>query len=123
MRVLLVDNDVAMLRLLQRMLAHAGHDVQTADSPYGATATVQRFQPHVVVLDVMMPGLQGTSLAEIMLKTELKARPVIVLYSAMPDDELRKEAQRIGVQWVSKTKGPGEIVAHIERCAKAPIPA
>jgi DNA-binding response OmpR family regulator len=118
-RVLIVDDDPAILRMLVRVLTVRGHEVDGADSPYGVSAVVQQRQPDVVLLDVMMPGLSGTSLAQLIEKLDMPTRPTVILYSAMPEDQLRKAALGVGARYVSKTRGPGAIVTEIERAFAA----
>src|ERR1700730_7933066 len=58
-RVLLVDDDVQILPLLQRGLAYEGFEVYTAvDGESGLVAAKER-QPHIVLLDIAMPGIDG----------------------------------------------------------------
>jgi CheY-like chemotaxis protein len=114
-RVLVVDDDSAILRMLSRVLTVRGHEVFEAESPYGVSAVVQQRQPDVVLLDVMMPGLSGTALAQLIDKLDMPTKPVIILYSAMPEDQLRRAAASVGARYVSKTRGPGAIVTEVER--------
>jgi DNA-binding response OmpR family regulator len=58
-RVLLIDDDLQILPLLQKGLAFEGFEVYTAvDSESGLVAAKQ-YQPHLVLLDIAMPGLDG----------------------------------------------------------------
>jgi CheY-like chemotaxis protein len=122
-RVVVVDDDEAMLRMISRMLTARGHEVHAAETPYGISAVVQQQQPDAVLLDIMMPGLSGVSLVQLIDKLDLKQKPALVLYSAMPEDQLRRAAQGVGARYVAKTRGPSAIVAELERAlaAKKPI--
>lgn len=63
LRVLVVDDDPNLRRLVSIRLEKAGHKVLAADSPAEALAVVQeRGAPDVVVLDVTMPGMTGLEL-------------------------------------------------------------
>ena len=58
-RILLVDDDPKIVPLLQRGLAYEGFEVYTAlDGPAGLDAA-RRHQPHLVLLDIAMPGPDG----------------------------------------------------------------
>jgi two-component system response regulator MprA len=58
-RVLLIDDDLQILPFLQKGLAFEGFEVYTAvDSESGLVAAKQ-YQPHLVLLDIAMPGLDG----------------------------------------------------------------
>ena len=58
-RVLVVDDDPKILSLLRRGLSFEGYQVTTADDGPGALASARDEPPDLVVLDVMMPGLDG----------------------------------------------------------------
>jgi two-component system, OmpR family, response regulator MprA len=58
-RVLVVDDDVLVRRMLARSLAAAGFEVEEAADGGAALATVERSTPDLVVLDVTMPGVDG----------------------------------------------------------------
>jgi two-component system response regulator MprA len=59
MRVLVVDDDPPVRRMLERSLAAEGFDVRTAPDGGAALALAEREAPDLVVLDVAMPGLDG----------------------------------------------------------------
>jgi DNA-binding response OmpR family regulator len=58
-RVLLVDDDPKIVSLLQRGLAFEGFDVVAAAEGVAALASAERQRPHVVLLDISMPGPDG----------------------------------------------------------------
>ncbi len=69
LRILLVDDETALLRLLQRHLQRSGHQVLAADS---AEAALEQLRdgprgPDVLITDEVLPGMAGTELARVML--------------------------------------------------------
>jgi DNA-binding NtrC family response regulator len=78
LRILIIDDDPIVLHILQAILSDAGHEVQTAESADQALAAVRRWEPDVVVLDVMLPDRSGESLL-LELRTQLPTLPVIML--------------------------------------------
>jgi two-component system response regulator MprA len=58
-RILVVDDDPTVLRMLVRTLAAEGHEVEAAADGGAALAAVERRAPDAVVLDVAMPGMDG----------------------------------------------------------------
>lgn len=58
-RLLLVDDEPHILQFLELGLMNEGFEVQTAPDGAGAIAAAAEFKPHVVILDVMMPGMDG----------------------------------------------------------------
>jgi len=59
MRILVVDDDPQILSVLKRGLAFEGYTVDTAESGEKALAIALRTPPDLVILDIMMPGLDG----------------------------------------------------------------
>jgi DNA-binding response OmpR family regulator len=114
-KILLVDDNLDILNMMSKVLAHRGHSVATCSTPFGVSALIVRDQPDVVVLDVMMPGLTGTSLATLIAKLEITAPPTVILWSAMEEEMLRSAAVETGLPSISKTLRPSEIAAEIER--------
>ncbi|MDF1542734.1 MAG: response regulator [Anaerosomatales bacterium] len=59
MRVLVVDDDIQLLRGLTISLSHEGYEVTTVSSGARVLDAIAQVDPHVVLLDVMMPGIDG----------------------------------------------------------------
>jgi CheY-like chemotaxis protein len=115
-KILIVDDDAAVLDMMSRLLKHRGHNVQTCATPFGVSAQIVRDAPDLVLLDVMMPGLGGTALASLIAKLELPRIPQLVLWSAIDDDALAEAAREAGgVPYISKAKRASEIAAEIEK--------
>jgi CheY-like chemotaxis protein len=117
-KILLVDDDQAVLDMMSRMLEHRGHAVVACATPFGVSAQIVRDPPDIVVLDVMMPGLGGSALATLIAKLELDRPPKVILWSAMDDTALAEAAHEAGgLPWVSKAMRASEIASEIERLA------
>lgn len=61
-RILIVDDDPALLRLLALRLHYEGHTVVEADSGAAALATLDHELPHIMITDLRMPGMDGLAL-------------------------------------------------------------
>jgi len=77
-RVLVVDDDLGVRRMLERSLGAEGFDVDAAADGGAALAAVERRAPDVVVLDVAMPGLDGLAVAR-RLRAKGLSVPIILL--------------------------------------------
>lgn len=116
-RVLVVDDDPTILRMVELTLADAGHEVVASDTPMGVSALVRRFRPHVLVLDVMMPGLTGESLAKLIAR--IADRTPVVFFSATPGEDLLDLTRRIpNSTFVRKGESLKELVATVDKMAR-----
>jgi two-component system response regulator GlrR len=85
-KVLLVDDDVGLLRLLSIRLGAAGYEVDTADSAKKALGRLPSFQPQVVITDLRMDGMDGMELSNVIHERN-PSLPVIILtaHGTIPD--------------------------------------
>jgi two-component system OmpR family response regulator len=67
-KVMLVDDEPHILQFLELGLVNEGFDVKTAPDGMSAINLANEFQPHVVVLDVMMPGMDGFEVCRLLKK-------------------------------------------------------
>lgn len=87
--ILIVDDEERNLRLLRAMVEAEGYAVQTLNSGQPVLAHVLEHSPDLILLDVMMPGLNGYQVAR-MLKSHPQARVVpIVMVTALDDHASR----------------------------------
>jgi len=109
-RVLVID-DEAPIRLLCRVNLEAEGMVvlEASDGPSGL-ALAQEQLPDLVLLDVMMPGLDGWSVAEHMLEGEETARIPIIFLTARAEFRDRARGLDIGgVDYITKPFNPVEL--------------
>ena len=79
-RVLVVEDDPGLARLLTATLDIDGYAATVTDSALGATALARRLRPNVILLDLALPYRSGASwLAELKADADLRAIPVIIV--------------------------------------------
>ncbi len=101
---LLVDDDADVLRLASRFLEHKGLRTMTSESGFGVTNLVREHRPDVVVLDVMMPALDGEQIAALLL--EKNPAVVIVFFSAVDEEAAEGLRARVpSASFINKTDG------------------
>ena len=77
-RILIVEDEASIVDLLTLILAREGYEIYSCQTGRDAIATMKKVHPHLVILDVMLPGLDGASIVKIMGEDEaLSSTPVI----------------------------------------------
>ena len=113
-RILLVDDQATNLRVVTTLLQRHGYEVMTAGDGVQALALCASFKPDLILLDMMMPGMDGFELMqEIKLDPELMRIPTVFLTAAQ-DRELLLRAFDVGaVDYVTKPFIPEELLARV----------
>ena len=110
--VLIVDDDRKLLKMLHRTLAYEGFDVVTATNGREALAQVEARHPDVIVLDWLMPGLDGIEVTK-----RLRAahdRTMILMLTARDAIEDRVEGLESGADdYLVKPFAPAELLARV----------
>lgn len=113
--ILVVDDDGFNRKLLETMLAAAGYAVRSTASGEEALAAVAEQLPDLILLDVMMPGLDGFEVAR-RLKDDPRSRPIpIILVTALEDSESRLRGLEAGAEeFLSKPVNRAELQVRIK---------
>ena len=115
-RVLVVDDDEASRRLVSVALRDHRVEVVSCADPTAVVDLVREWRPVAIVLDVMMPGLDGPGVIRRLRAADLDAPPRIVLWSAMAAGALARLAEECGADAVVlKIAGPRVLVDELER--------
>lgn len=87
-KVFIVDDEVSFTRMLKANLERTGlYSVTTENDPMVALEAAKSFQPDVMFLDVMMPGMEGGELAALMREDKMLAAVPIVFMTAIVTKE------------------------------------
>ncbi len=79
-RVVWIEDDPELLRLGQIVLSHKGYDVVTVSDSREGVQVIQREKPDVIILDLMMPDVDGWAIYNhVKANPELKLTPVVVV--------------------------------------------
>jgi len=109
--VLLVDDDPVILRLLEVNFRSDGFEVSTASHGGEALERVRELRPDAVVLDVMMPGLDGYEVAgRIRADDELASTRLVFLTARTQEDARRSETGLHDVDRMTKPFDPIALV-------------
>src|SRR5580765_5747618 len=79
-RILVIDDEEGITRMVKLALEQTGHyDVREENKPMRALTSAWEYQPDLMILDVVMPGMEGHELAKIM-KNDRRLRDVPILF-------------------------------------------
>src|SRR3990170_5336999 len=95
-RVLVVDDHEAVTRLLERLLGQQGYEVDVANDGISALELIERRQPDLVVLDVVIPGMNGFDLCRRLKQDPATRLLPVVLVTGNDEREKRIEGANAG---------------------------
>jgi CheY-like chemotaxis protein len=104
-RILLIDDDIAAMRMIKLSLERTGRFLVHEEScPANAVPTARRFQPDLILLDIVMPEMDGGAVAACLAAdSELRNIPVVFLTSLVSEKEAVQGSLRSGgYQYLAK---------------------
>jgi DNA-binding response OmpR family regulator len=114
-RILLVDDDEDLLRGLKLALAHEGYCVSTATSGVAALDLIAKKHPHLLVLDVMMPGMDGMDVLRRVRANPATRDTAIMMLTAKDSDEAKITGFGLGADdYLSKASSLDELRCRVE---------
>lgn len=111
-RVLLVDDDPALRRILERGLSDAGYAVESVIEPQAALEAITRRPPDLVLLDVMLPGMDGFTFCTQL--REWTSVPIIMLTARGAELDIMRGLQLGADDYVTKPFRMGELLARMQ---------
>ena len=117
-KILVVDDEASMTRMLRRNLESTGrYEVRTENSGAAAVAAARDFRPDFILLDVMMPGIDGGEVAaRLKDDKELANIPVVFLTAIVQQEETTPTGSKIGgCEYLAKPVKTEDLVACIEK--------
>jgi DNA-binding response OmpR family regulator len=113
-KVLVVDDDHALADLLVIMLSLEGFRAEAAYSGTDALASVAAELPAAVVLDIMMPDMDGFTVLRQFRANGSSAQLPVIMHSARVDDEAKDDALAAGANgFITKPADPHQITAEL----------
>jgi DNA-binding response OmpR family regulator len=125
--ILSVDDERDVTELLRFHLTKAGYDVLTASSGREAIEIIRRHRPDLVLLDLMLPDIDGFGVCEILRNNAATAAIPVVILSAWGTADAHNVGMELGaLDYVTKPFSPRDLVERVNRlfrsCAE-PKPA
>ncbi len=121
-KVLVIDDNAVIIRLASLLLAKKGHCVQTANNGSDGIALAKSFKPHVILLDVMMPEIDGYEVCRCLKAVaETKDIPIIILTSRAEIIDKVKGLELGAADYVQKPFDHEELQARVATQVKMKI--
>ena len=120
MRVLIVEDSDSICRMIEALVAPRGFEVKSASSGARGLEEAFAWKPHVILLDINLPGsFDGLQVCtKLRAEASTKDTPIIII-SAMNDDEVKRQAVASGANaFYEKPFSPLALLKEIEALAK-----
>ncbi len=113
-RILVVDDDPEIVRLVRGYLTQAGYQVLTAANGATAVAALRREKPDLIILDLMLPDRDGWDITRFVRgDRQLQATPIIMLTARIEDTDKIVGLEMGADDYVTKPFNPRELVARV----------
>ena len=113
-KILIVDDDVNALKLIGYTLHREGYEIVVAQSGQEALAKAQKEKPHLVILDIMMPGMDGYEVCRRLRATPQIAQTPVIMLTAKSQVEDKVAGFEAGADdYLTKPVIPAELVARV----------
>ncbi len=110
-RILVVDDDPQTLRYVRGVLSEAGYELSVTADPSDVPRLLHEDRPHLVLLDLMLPGTDGIELMRTV--SDLAKAPVIFLSAYRQDGVIASAFESGAADYVVKPFSPTELIARI----------
>ena len=119
-KILAVDDEPELTELMHFHLVRAGHEVTTAANGWEAINAIKRNRPDIILLDLMLPDLDGFGVCEILRRDPLTATIPIIIISAWASTDSRNLGLELGaLDYITKPFSPQDLVARVNRLMHA----
>ena len=120
-RILVVEDDPRISASVALYMRHAGYEVREVTDGLAALDTAASFAPHLVVLDVMLPGLDGFEVCRSL--RAVSAVPIIMLTARAGEEHTIRGLDLGADDYVTKPFSPRELAARVATVLRRAAPA
>jgi CheY-like chemotaxis protein len=120
-RILVIEDDRSVSHVLRLLLEGSGHDVVVADDGSRGLATAQRRCPDAMILDLMMPFMDGFAVLEAIREDQRVAGIPVMILSAMQKESVEERCYRLGAKaFIRKPFDADLLLGTVEELLSAP---
>lgn len=115
-KILIIEDDPAISRLVDYTLRHEGYEVITAANGLEGIRKARHEAPDLVILDVMLPGMDGFEICHRLRAEPDTAQLLILMFSAKAQEIDKNTGLKVGADdYLPKPAAPAEIVGRVEK--------
>ncbi|PIV81652.1 two-component system response regulator [bacterium CG17_big_fil_post_rev_8_21_14_2_50_64_8] len=119
-RILIVDDEQPLVNLLTQAFRQEGHRTMTASNGIDCMNRMASFRPDVVIMDIMMPKLDGIDTTRLIRRNRSYAGTTIIALSAKSDEETRAKMKEAGAALFMRK--PFSVMKLVERVGRMLAP-
>ena len=122
-KILVIEDDPATLRFIYYSLRHEGYQLLTASNGLEGLRKAQKEDPALIVLDVMLPGMDGFEVCSRLRAEPQTAQLPILMLSAKTQDADKATGLKVGANdYLTKPADPSEIIRRVKSLLAQPKP-
>lgn len=115
-KILIVDDSVSVRKALERILAPQNLEVHTAESAEAALQVLQGHEPDLIIADVVMPGMDGFELSQVLKADPQHKQIPIILISGIVNHSVQEQAKQVGaIEVIKKPFNPADLLPKIQK--------
>ncbi len=122
-RILLVEDETNLRELVSGRLEQWGHQVETAADGFNAVAKARSFHPELIILDLMIPKMDGYTVCRLLKSSGMAEIPIIIFSARSSPDDVRRGTDMGADGYVTKPFEPDVLKAKIEELLQPKQPA
>ena len=120
--ILVVEDEEDIQQLVSYNLVRAGFDVDCADSGEEALQRVREKKPDLILLDLMLPGIDGSEICRVLRREEETREVVIIMLTAKGEDDDVMAGLDLGADdYITKPFSPGVLVSRIKAALRRKV--
>lgn len=114
-KILIVDDDVIITDLMKMLVSIEGYEPNTVNDSTKTMEVADTFNPDLITLDLMMPGITGFELCEMLHNDPRFTSIPVIIVSARDDSESKKRALQAGAtDYITKPFGADDLINKIK---------
>ncbi|MEO0078092.1 MAG: response regulator transcription factor [candidate division WOR-3 bacterium] len=113
-RILLVEDEANLRELVMGRLEQWGHKVETAADGFTAVAKARTFHPELIILDLMIPKMDGYTVCRLLKSSGMADIPIIIFSARSSPDDMRRGVDMGADAYVTKPFDPAVLKAKID---------